>query len=119
VRSLTLSTFVPVTLHLTRNASGNVRFSFREELFPSHLDGEEDPILLRARALVVGTQSVVTYEGEHSAFEPGATLGSVIHAEIPVEAPGDDVIVTFDWHSDACTGDCSPADVVIDDLRIE
>jgi hypothetical protein len=43
----------------------------------------------------------------------------VVHAEIPLEAPGDDVIVTFDWHSDACTGSCAPVDVVIDDLRIE
>jgi hypothetical protein len=118
-QSLTLHTFTPATFHLVRNGGDTVRFSFREERFQEHLDGEENPIWLRTRVLVVGTQNVVTYDGEHSSFELDATVGSVVAAEIPLEAEGEDVIVAFDRDWDSCIGSCGPVDVVIDDLRIE
>jgi hypothetical protein len=118
-QSLELSGQEGVTLHLARSGGDTVRFSFREDI-AGFVDGLEDPVWLRARALVVGTQDIVTYAGPHSSFEGDATLGSVVEAEIPLETPGDEVIVTFDYDWNAgCTGACGAVGVVIDDLRIE
>jgi hypothetical protein len=117
MQSLEPTTFEGVTLHLARNGRDTVRFSVREERHAID-DQVESYVGLRARALVVGTQDIVTYAGPHGVFE-GAGLGPVIEVELPLEAEGDDVIVHFDWDWEACTGYCETLGLVIDELRME